>query len=1044
MLSFNLLGTVQIWHNNQLINDQLSQKTVGLLCYLLLTGRGQTREFLASLFWPEMTEEIAKKNLRMALSQLRKVLPEYVDIERRLIAFDHTRPYVVDALQLQEQITQLHQLSLAELQQAGELYQGELLAGFYIDSAGFEEWLEAERLAVLQWASQLQQRLLEQANEQQQTAVALTAGRKLLSWRPTDEAVHRQLMRLLALHQEYHLALHQFEQCQTILEQELGVEVMPETQELYERILRARTTPRPPLPADLWPFIGRVAEQKELLPKLNTPQHHLISIIGPGGAGKTRLAVQLAQQLTHHFLEGVYFIPLVKVTDGRHLMRVIADSVGCFLRQTAGEEQLLKFLQDRELLLVLDGFEHLIPEGKSLLQAILRHAPQAKLLLTSRFRLHVEGEWVFPLTGLSYPSHIAADPAESYEALQLFEQVARRSLPSFDPTTEDQQAIGRICQLVEGLPLGIELAASWVRALPCPDIQQELENSASLLDMQAVFDYSLRLLPPAEREIFTQLTIFQGGFDLKAARAITPATPFVLSSLVDKSLLRLESDRRYYIHELLRQYVGQGRNPAGELTHARYYLSLATSLLPKLQGHQQREGLETLRVEQANLRLAWSQAITAGLWGEIELALPAVYTSHILRGHYRDLTLLFEQALAHMNPEKLATPAEQHVFYFLSAATAQVYVELENTSKARELAYQVMGFVPQLPPHELLAYTLVMVGRALPTLNEALYQHSQEMFAQHQNRWGQAWAVYHLAKHLEWSGQYEAAAPAYEQAVALFRVLGEQRWLSHALIALGNIALAQHQVGRAQELHQAGLETAQKFGDSWTKIDCLSGLAKSAVTVGEYGLAQSYYEEILALLRQTGDQERLADMLNALGYVFHLAARPGEARHCYQQSLAIGKRIGDEKAVAWALQNLGDLEFAAGRWGSAKTLYQESLAIFEAQGLGYGAIVSWKKWGSASLEMGELPAAEKAYQQALKRAQQEDLVPEIPELLVHFAVLRHCQHKNEAAAQLLQLALHHPKIPYAVQERAEGFLAQLNPAGAVLPDLEQVMDELLR
>ncbi|MGH8631367.1 MAG: ATP-binding protein, partial [Burkholderiales bacterium] len=332
--------------------------------------------------------------------------------------------------------------------------------------------------------------------------------------------------------------------------------------------------PRDNLPTPPTPLIGRERELAEMARLLGDPQCRLLTLAGPGGIGKTRLAIEAADHQREAFADGAHFVSLAPIRSAEFIVPAIADAIGfAFYGAEDPKAQLLNYLSGKAPLLVLDNLEHLL-EGVALLAEILERGPAVKLLATSRERLNLHGEWVLDIQGLPFPDEAGSAEVEGYSAVALFVQTARRAHVDFVLAAEERPAVARICRLVEGMPLGIELAAAWVRTLSCREIAQEIERNladprqgmdflaASMRDVperhrsiRAAFDHSWNLLSAEEQQVMRQLSVFRGGFRREAAEQVAGATLPLLSALVDKSLLRRTEAGRFDLHELVRQYA---------------------------------------------------------------------------------------------------------------------------------------------------------------------------------------------------------------------------------------------------------------------------------------------------------------------------------------------------------------------------------------------------------------------------------------------------------------------------------------------------------
>lgn len=423
------------------------------------------------------------------------------------------------------------------------------------------------------------------------------------------------------------------------------------------------------LPKPLTSFIGRHRELAAIGRLWANPDCRLLTLLGPGGIGKTRLALELAHRESGRFADGAVFAPLQAVTGLDLLATAVADALGIVSSgQPDPRARLLSHLADKKLLLVLDNFEQLVDEA-DLLSQILARAPAVRLLVTSRAALRLQKEWLYPLSGLPYPASDQAPPAWSeastFEAVQLFVERVERVRPGF-PAAAEQAHVLRICRLVEGIPLALELAAAWGRSLDCAAIAAEIERNLTFLtsplrnvadrhrSMQAVFTHSWALLTPAEQAVFQQLAVFRGGFRREAAEAVAGATLLQLTALVDKSLLRWEANGRYQVHELLRQYAEEQlrRSDAQAIQtcrrHADYYLDFLYRRHDAMLGGRQREAADEIAAELENIRAAWDWAARRAMAEALGRATePLAMFCHI-KSRYLDAARIFEAALSYL------------------------------------------------------------------------------------------------------------------------------------------------------------------------------------------------------------------------------------------------------------------------------------------------------------------------------------------------------------------------------------------------------------
>jgi len=663
MLRLALLGPVRVYHGSQRLTSFPTNKVLGLLVYLACTSESpHRREALAGLLWPDQPEDAARANLRQTLARLRRLIGDedsgpapYLLIDAQTVQFNRASDHTLDVVEFSaltlasERHAHRHaeacSTCAARWQRAADLYTGDFLAGLFIkDSVTFEEWALVLREHLRRQALTALGHLAGYAERQGQPAAARAALERLLALDPWREATHQQLMQLLARSGERSAALAQYEACRRLLAQELGVPPTAETTALYNRI-RAGAEIAPSagaaqreqrlaaLPAPTTPLVGRGAELAELAERLAQPAHRLITLVGLGGIGKTRLALAVAHDQAQAFEQGVVFVPLAALTSAEFVTSAILSALGVELDgQADPRRQLLDHLRARELLLILDNFEHLLADGGPASAAgrvadLLAQAPGVTLLITSRERLALSAEWVFELGGLPYPAAalVEAAGAAEFAAVQLFVERVQQSGRQVELAPDELAVVVRICQLVEGLPLAIELAAAARRQQSSVAIALALETGLAALattlrdvparhrSMWAACEHSWRLLTPAEQAVFRQLSVFRGGFQVEAAASIAGADVSVLLSLADKSLLRPLAAGRFELHEVLRHFAERQLAAAGETEttaerHGRYFLAWAETAELNLHGPAESQTLGDLERDHDNLRaaLAWA------------------------------------------------------------------------------------------------------------------------------------------------------------------------------------------------------------------------------------------------------------------------------------------------------------------------------------------------------------------------------------------------------------------------------------------------------
>jgi predicted ATPase len=581
---------------------------------------------------------------------------------------------------------------LSRLTQAAAFYRGELLAGFSLSGAfAFEEWLLFTRERLQQQAINALGQLAAALAERGEIEAALTYAGRQAALDPFREEAHRLLMRLWARSRQYGKALAHYESARRHFQEELGVELAAETTDLYHQIQAEQrgeaavsTAASSPavlhhFPAQFTPFVGREQELQQIEEWFLDPDSRLLTVVGPGGIGKTRLVIRAGEQIGAKggVADGIYFFPLATVRTAESLLTGLLNGLGVvsYVRSTSSES-LLNYLRDRQCLLVLDNFEQLV-ESVSLLGEMLAAAPGLQLLVSSQLLLNLSAERRLAVGGLDYAAEEqptaedlqtaenqrAANPMTAnplaYSAVRLFVDSARQADAPFRFNQENEQAILQICQLVRGMPLALELAAAWVRVMDCAAIVQEIGRNLDFLSlssqdqpgrhqsMAAVFAYSWQLLSPSDQIILGQLAVFRGPFSLEAARTIAEATLLALARLLDRSLLQHRKDGHYELHELLRQFVRQqtvGQSQETARRHSDYYLNLVADQEKAFYGPRPRQAVAVVQSNLSNIRPAWQWAIKQHYWPPIEHSLEGLGRFYLIAALLQEGEAMFAQA----------------------------------------------------------------------------------------------------------------------------------------------------------------------------------------------------------------------------------------------------------------------------------------------------------------------------------------------------------------------------------------------------------------
>ncbi len=714
------------------------------------------------------------------------------------------------------------------------------------------------------------------------------------------------------------------------------------------------------LPSEVTPFIGREKELVQVQKLLAQSGQRLITIVAAGGMGKTRLALATAQQLLDdatHYPNGIFFVPLAPLNDPMQIPLAIAEALDITFYNTNQQmhnvkQQILEYLDKKQMLLILDNFEHLLA-GVDLIVELLGAVDGVQILVTSRERLNLREEQQLPIEGLTFPTlNLNLDDAGTYTAVKLFLQAANRIQPDFSMQIADLGHITRICQLVEGMPLGLELAAGWVGTLPLETIATELQRNNALLEsnlrnmparhrsMQIVFDYSWGYLEEAEQYLFAQLAIFRGGFTLQAAQAITGASLRALHLLVAKSFLQFsQAKNRYQVHELLRQFGVEQLTMMPTLKnsviakYSRYYCRLAASQLADLVGAHRDQALATLGQDMSNITQAWSEALSRAQYPLMIQAADVVGYFHEWRGHYEAGLALFA---ATATPLSAATHKAGLQLRIRATVWQAVFLQLQGKFlQAEDLLHQCLILLTDdRARHDSLrgekAVILLRLGIGQTHANIAkesleMLEQSQTLFAAVGDKWGQARALEELGRTRAFIFEDpESVDQILSNCLALYRELGNQRSTAHTLGWLALSASYQANFTLAAQYAQECLEICQQLN---SRVDLAFGLQSYGMMICRLGRVQEAYElleEALALYLELGN--RLQGMFIRSDFA-HVSAMAGLAEQAREQLEFNLHKLPDRgyKAKAWHSTGLAQIASFEQNYEQAYTYAQEGL-----------------------------------------------------------------------------------------------------------------------
>ena len=956
ILSVSLFGAFEAKLGERPLATLGSIKAQGLIIYLLLASEKQhTREALMTLFWPEATLKGAQANLRQTVRRIRKALPQSGGqplflSERKTVSLNPEARYEVDVLTFERLLA--GSPTQTQMAEAAALYHGDFLADFYLpDSNEFEEWVAAKRPYYRQQALATLDALTTHFLEQQDYAQAQTYTWQQLQIDPLRERACQQLMTALAHTGQRSSALAEYERFRQLLWDELGGEPSQETAVLHQQIQddeirvvepakvpkKSSQPPRNNLPPQPTPFIGRENELVELQRFLEDGEQRLMTIVGPGGMGKTRLALALAEHNLAdgtNFANGIFFVNLAPLSEASQMVSALADA---FSFQLAGgsqdprppKQQILDYLREKQLLLLMDNFEHLL-DGVDLLNEILDVAPKVQILATSRERLHLHQEQVYSIQGLEFPDWETPKDAAEYTAVKLFLQSAQRNQADFAlDDGDDLTYLARICRLVAGMPLAIELAAAWVDTLSLEDIAAEIQESLDFLEtemrdmperhrsIRASINYSWQKLAEKERDVFAACSVFRGGFTQKAGRAITGASLRTFSRLVNKSFLQFDkSNKRYQVHELMRQFGAEqltSQTPDVFKTsdvsvkdkdqHSNYYLQALADRTEDLKGPRAKEAYQEITADIRNAYRAWHWGVQRHHFEQLDRALFSLWL-HTNIHSSREFKAALKSAIATLENSELTTT--QQLFL------ARLRIKLSYLEDSTEIRQEVLA------KGQTLLDDLAESELDLRAFTADLLQSSASLAGR--------------------GGHYDDAQHFLKDSLTLYQKLKDKWQQANVLYRLGFTSSVQGQQKVAEYYFQQSLALRKSIGDERGVTVTLDALTKISINEGNY----KHYREMMMqrsdIVREFGDRRLETRLITTIGRTFLYEARPEEAVKHLLEALAIAEDVGDKLDIAESFGNLAETLMWQGNMKEAEPYIHNGLRL--AKTLGFSRTIN--------------------------------------------------------------------------------------------------------
>ncbi len=975
MLEIRSLGGLSVTLDGAPLAGLASRKATALLLYLAYTQTSHSREVLAEFLWEEQSQDQALGNLRVALASLKAQIGDYLEITRQALAWNAARPTYLDALELKcaadtALAAREHGRTLREDEQSAldrvlAAYRGDFLHGFYLkDSAAFEEWASLEREALRRLAAEALCSLADHAFGLADYRTAARRAAQLLSIDPTREECHRKAMLALALAGDRSGALAQYERCRRVLAEELAVEPEAETLQLYHQIRdgkllgrsrmgdweavvsrappaavdntalaipKLRELPRPMPAKPLTSFLGREADVAALLRLLASEVETrgsaaVITLCGPGGCGKTRLALEVASAAGALFPDGAVLLDVAAVPEEGLLPGALARALDVPEQPGALPlDTVLAVLENRRQLVILDGCEVLPEAAGKLAVAIRRAAPGVRVLATSQTPLGATGETRWLLSPLSAPEILAAlavtpEDAARFPAVQVFVDRARAVDREFELTEANVAAVVRICRQLDGLPLALELAAAWVKLLTPQQIADRLDDifrlfSAAAPDSRhgsllAAMAWSCSLLSENERILLRRLAVFRGQFTLEAAERVcafdeAPALDVLplLGLLVDKSFVvttgrSAAEPARYRLLEVVRQYVVEWLDTAGEAKrvrcrHLAFYRDAAEALEDRLRGPEQVPAAQQIERDYDNIREAL-------IWG---LTCSDVCVDDALR---------------------------------LAAALGEYWVRADRLDEAHTWLTRALSQLAVAPAalqarvHSAAGTVAWLRGDYVEA--NARHAASLKRWEEAGDRAGSALALNNLATVACYEDKLGLAASQFGEALTIYEELGDTRGIASVMIGLNFLAGIREDYDASRRYGERSLPLWRRLGDSYQLALVLHNLGDVARLQGDFERAAVFLEESIALCRVQGNRRLMMMSLTALGRMALRRGDPIAALGHFREGLVLSRDLGDRRWLAEQVEALAEVAVARQQWPRAARLFGGAMTLLAAMG----------------------------------------------------------------------------------------------------------------
>ena len=683
------------------------------------------------------------------------------------------------------------------------------------------------------------------------------------------------------------------------------------------------------LPAQTTSFIGRKDELTKIEQLLSNPEVRLLTLVGPGGVGKTRLGIRAAGEILETFPGEIFFVQLAAIGHPDLISSTIAETIGFHVdfhsSSTSPDDQLLDYLRDREMLLLLDNFEHLM-EGAAFVNRLLEETHRVRLLVTSRESLDLQGEWTYQVRGLVFSKNSGSD-VEHENAVELFVDRGRQASPGFEPDPSDLGHVRKICRLVDGLPLAIELAAAWLNVLSVDEIAAEVSQGLDILtstrrdldsghrSLRAVFDRSWSLLDESEQKTFGELSIFTGGFDRQAALEVVGANLLVLAGLARKSFLQRDTNGRFGFHSMMRQFGREklAEEPAAEQQvrerHARYFHQMVAAFVADLHSPNHREQRARLRPEAENIHEAYASIVLNTESPGFHEALENYLTFLDGEGWHENRLKLLDLLERYQRRAEAAGLDVSIDLPFLDLKSvlgiieAELSQELTNPISEAELEFLRSQDVPAVLGRALFYLGVVACNEGNYDESIALLTEALPLLEHHERGLGSLllWLGY-AEIHKD---QLDAAETHFRRAVKLFEKPGHRWILAFALSKMGVLEESRGNHRKSYEYHAEGRRLLAEYGDLAGEAYTTSRMSLSAFGMRDYQNAYEMGRKGLESFRKLGHRWGIGASYCRIGFAALKLGNNEEAVACFLKTLRKSGEVGTIVLPLYALLGLG-------------------------------------------------------------------------------------------------------------------------------------------